>query len=229
MKDVSIGNRMSSLTIAEETEKLHKNVCRDIRKQLDELKIGRLNYERTYLDTQKKTHVYYDLDYEQTMILISGYSIPLRAKVIARWQELEKGVAKIDELTEEELVQKALIIQQKKIKELSIKAQVAEALADTFGLYLPTTVGKIIMGKPNAFCQWLVDNKIMYRKGKHKFLAPMSPYDQKEKGYFKIKTSVYSGKSTAQSYFTPRGLCWVQAKYFKKNGLLMLDCTQEIE
>ena len=126
MKDISTGNRMSSLTIAEETEKLHKNVCRDIRKQLDELKIGRLNYERTYLDTQKKTHVYYDLDYEQTMILISGYSIPLRAKVIARWQELEKGVAKIDELTEEELVQKALIIQQKKIKELSIKAQVAE-------------------------------------------------------------------------------------------------------
>jgi anti-repressor protein len=71
----------------------------------------------------------------------------------------------VPELSEAEIVQQALIIQQKKIEQLSIKAQVADELAKKKGLYLPSTVGKIVMGKPNVFCQWLVDNVIMYRKG----------------------------------------------------------------
>ncbi len=127
------------------------------------------------------------------------------------------------ELSEAEIVQKALQIQQKKIKQLSIKAQVADELADSKGLFLPTMVGKMITGEPNKFCQWLVDNKIMYRKGKEKTLVPMSPYDHKDKGYFYVKMSMSKGKAHAQTFFTSRGICWIQVAYFKKNNLLNLD------
>lgn len=130
------------------------------------------------------------------------------------------------DLEKEMLIQQAIQYQQEKIKELTIKAQVADELAETYGLYLPTTVGKIVMGKPNTFCQWLVDSNIMYRKGKHNILVPKSPFDRKEKDYFKIKVSTYKNSSGPQTYFTPRGLCWIQARYFKQNGLLMLDCSQ---
>ena len=82
---------MDSREIAELTDKLHKNVCRDIKKQLEEQKIDRLNFELTYLDVINRPQPCYQLDYEQTMILLTGYSVKLRAKVVKRWQELESN------------------------------------------------------------------------------------------------------------------------------------------
>ena len=81
--------KMSSIEIASLTGKQHKDVMRDIRKiaqQLNELKFALVDY----LDKKGEKRPMYDLDYQQTLILLTGYSIPLRAKVIARWQELEK-------------------------------------------------------------------------------------------------------------------------------------------
>ena len=136
---------------------------------------------------------------------------------------MEKKAKLLPELSEDEIVQKALIIQQEKIKLLSIKAQVADRLANTEGLYLPSIAGKMIMGHANVFCQWLVDNRIMYRR-KDK-LIPHAPYDKK---YFDIKISTFRNKSTSQSYFTTRGLMWAQAKYLKKNDLLQLDYSENV-
>lgn len=100
---------------------------------------------------------------------------------------------------------------------LSIKAQVADEIANSEGLYLPSTVGKIVTGHPNNFCQWLVDNGIMFRKGDK--LLPMAKYTDK---YFEVKVSTFKSKSKEQSYFTPRGLAWIEAKYLKANGMLQL-------
>jgi len=80
---------LTSREIAELTEKKHKNVMADIRKQFKELEIDGLSYQLTYIDKQNREKPMFKLDREQTLILISGYSIKLRATIIKRLEELE--------------------------------------------------------------------------------------------------------------------------------------------
>ena len=85
---------MTSSEIAGLTEKLHKNVIRDIREMLEALeKDGSdLSHVREDLDTRGYTENFH-LNRELTETLITGYSIPLRHKVIRRLHELEQQVA----------------------------------------------------------------------------------------------------------------------------------------
>ncbi len=83
---------MSSLEIAELTGKQHTNVVRDIRKMLadlgDDSKLSHVHEEK---DARGYTKAYH-LDRELTQTLITGYSAPLRLKVIRRLNELEEGL-----------------------------------------------------------------------------------------------------------------------------------------
>lgn len=80
---------MPSREIAELCNKLHKNVIRDIEAVLGELKIEPTEFQSTYTDNQGKTHKCFNLPKRETLILVSGYSIAMRAKIIDRWQALE--------------------------------------------------------------------------------------------------------------------------------------------
>lgn len=81
---------MNSLDIAELVGKRHDNVVRDIEKQIGALG-GLLRFEDTYINKQNgQSYICYNLPYRETMILVSGYSVELRARVIDRWLELEK-------------------------------------------------------------------------------------------------------------------------------------------
>lgn len=86
---------MSSKEIAKLTGKEHKHVIRDINLMLSELtKDGpNLGHEQNQAVTEEKDARGYTLQFNlpkrETLILVSGYSIALRAKVIDRWQELE--------------------------------------------------------------------------------------------------------------------------------------------
>ncbi|MCF3934312.1 Rha family transcriptional regulator [Acuticoccus sp. M5D2P5] len=84
---------MSSLEIAEQTGKRHDNVMRDIRSILVELhgEADALTFEGIYLDAYGREKPCYQLPERELMILLTGYSIPLRAKVIDRWKELEEA------------------------------------------------------------------------------------------------------------------------------------------
>ena len=81
---------MSSVEIAEITEKKHSNVMRDIKNQFSELGISQINFESTYKDAQGKDRKCFLLDKRQSLILGSGYNVKLRTKIIDRWIELEK-------------------------------------------------------------------------------------------------------------------------------------------
>lgn len=88
---------MSSREIAELTGKEHKNVLRDARVMLVELhgEGGLLSFEQTYRDAQNgQTYPMLALPKRETLILVSGYSVSMRAKIIDRWQELEQQVAR---------------------------------------------------------------------------------------------------------------------------------------
>ena len=81
--------RMDSREIAELTGKRHDHVIRDIENMLDGLQLGRPSFGASYQSEQGKEVKCYRLPYRETMILISGYSIELRAKIVDRWMELE--------------------------------------------------------------------------------------------------------------------------------------------
>ncbi|WP_090469787.1 Rha family transcriptional regulator [Pseudomonas mohnii] len=81
---------MSSLEIANVTGKRHDNVKRDIVAMLKDLKVDVLSFEDIYLDGRNREQVQYLLDREHTDCLLTGYSAPMRMKVIRRWRELEQ-------------------------------------------------------------------------------------------------------------------------------------------
>lgn len=84
---------MSSMEIAELTGKEHRNVMRDIRAMLAELHGpgGLLNFEHTHRNPQNgQQYPIYRLPKRETLILVSGYSIQMRARIVDRWQELEQ-------------------------------------------------------------------------------------------------------------------------------------------
>jgi Rha family phage regulatory protein len=84
--------KMSSREIAELTGKEHRNVMRDIRDMLEQLRAaggGLLNFERTYRDSQNKEQPEFLLPKRECLILVSGYSVLLRTRIIDRWSELE--------------------------------------------------------------------------------------------------------------------------------------------
>lgn len=80
---------MSSREIAELTGKEHYNVLRDISRMLSELKVPPLSFEGSYRAADNTMRPCFNLPKRETLILVSGYSVELRARIIDRWQELE--------------------------------------------------------------------------------------------------------------------------------------------
>lgn len=80
---------MSSREIAELTGKQHAHVMRDIRIMLEEIG-GQSKFGSTYRDAQDKLRAQYSLPKRETLILVSGYNVELRARIIDRWMELEQ-------------------------------------------------------------------------------------------------------------------------------------------
>ena len=85
---------MTSREIAEITGKRHKHVLADIRKMLSELGLSSADFSAQYKDSTGRTLPCFNLPKSETTILVSGYSIPMRAKIIDRWDALETGKAK---------------------------------------------------------------------------------------------------------------------------------------
>jgi len=85
---------MTSREIAKLCEKRHPDVKRDIENMLGELGLNVSSFAHIYRDTRNREQTEYSLDRELTETLITGYSIPLRHKVVKRLRELETVVQK---------------------------------------------------------------------------------------------------------------------------------------
>ena len=80
---------MTSIEIANLTDKNHRHVLRDIRNMIDELEIDVPNFEHIYLDAYKREQTMFKLNRKLTDCLLTGYSAKARMMVIERWHELE--------------------------------------------------------------------------------------------------------------------------------------------
>lgn len=85
------GATMTSREIAAVTGKRHDHVIRDIRKMLSELEIDAPKFGEIYIDSHGRQQNQYRLDRIHVECLLTGYSIPLRMKVLERLKELEAG------------------------------------------------------------------------------------------------------------------------------------------
>lgn len=111
---------MSSREIADLTGKQHAHVMRDIRIMLDELwgNDGQSRFGSSYLNAQNKPQPCYNLPKHETMVLLTGYSVTLRSRILARWQELEAGAAPAPKpATREQQIANALLLSQEIIAE----------------------------------------------------------------------------------------------------------------
>ena len=81
---------MSSREIAELTGKEHRNVLRDIDKMLTDLGHRSSQFRDEYQDSIGRTLPMYNLPQRETYILVTGYNVAMRARVIDRWMELEQ-------------------------------------------------------------------------------------------------------------------------------------------
>lgn len=80
---------MCSRDIADLTGKRHDHVIADINKMIEWLGDTCPDFSGELPDTYGRPQKVYFLPKRETLILVSGYNIDLRAKIIDRWQELE--------------------------------------------------------------------------------------------------------------------------------------------
>ncbi len=73
---------MSSREIAELTGKRHDHVMRDIRSMLVTLQINGPTFGGVYVDAKGEARSCFNLPKRETLILVSGYSVELRARIL---------------------------------------------------------------------------------------------------------------------------------------------------
>ena len=85
---------MLSNEIAALTGKQHKHVLRDIEVIIEQLQdspdLGSGFKSTTYLAGNGKQERCFELDHDSTILVVTGYDVVARMKVIKRWQELEQ-------------------------------------------------------------------------------------------------------------------------------------------
>lgn len=80
---------MSSREIADLTGKQHHHVVRDIKHNLAELNLDASKFGCIYHDALNRKQTEYLLPPDLVMTLLTGYSVPLRHRVVTRLQQLE--------------------------------------------------------------------------------------------------------------------------------------------
>ena len=207
---------MDSRVIAELVEKRHANVIRDIEDQISKLENAQLKFESSYKDCTGRTLKCYKLPYRETMILVSGYSVELRARVIDRWMELEAREAKKLPTTFAEALRLAAD-QAEQIELMKPKADTFDRISDATGLRLLSEVGKINGIGPKKIFTILEERGIIFKK--RGSWVPMQEYQ--DAGYFLTRDRIaYTDEDGIdhmgiQTYVTPKGELWITKKLFQ--------------
>ncbi|ENN95365.1 phage regulatory protein/antirepressor Ant [Bartonella vinsonii] len=180
---------MSSIEIAEVCSKQHKNVMRDIKQIFSELKFEPAKFLSSYIDEQGKTRPCYNLPKRECLILVSGYSTALRAKIIDCWQELERQIAapQIDYSSPQAMIgflnhlQNQIEQKDHVIAELEPKAKALEGLKRSDGLFGLIEAAKMLEVRPKDLTDYLRKHDWVYRRAPG---APLLPYQDKIKKGF---------------------------------------------
>ncbi len=204
---------MSSREIAELTGKDLSHVNRDIRFMLDTLKDDpELDHVREDKDGRGYTTAFH-LGRELTYTLLSGYSLPLRRRVVARWQELEAGAVPAVPRTMAQALRLAAEQAEQIEQQQALLAKAAPKVAyvDRYvaanGAMGFRQVAKLLKANEHEFRAFLQNRQVMYRLGRE-WTAYQNHIDA---GRFVVKSGVAAANEHAfnTTMFTPKGVEWI--------------------
>lgn len=202
---------MSSLEVSELTGKRHDNVMVDTEKLLNELGLSTPDFSGVYLAANNQEYMCFNLPKRECLILISGYSVALRAKIIDRWQELESLQAPKLPQSFAQALQLAAD-QAKVIEDQQAAIALAAPKVEFVDRYVASTgnkgfrqVAKLLKAKENEFRAYLSANKILYRLG-----GEWAPYQcHIDAGRFEVSTGTANEHAYNAARFTPKGVEWI--------------------
>lgn len=208
----NVARTMSSREIADLTNSGHDNVLKTIRALMARGVVS--GNETPYVHPQNgQTYSEFLLSYRDTMVVVSGYSVELRARIIDRWQKLEAQAAKPVELSTMDILQIAMESEKARllaVEQLAIaapKAAFVDQYVEASGSMSFRQVAKLLSANERQFRQLLLDKGVMYYLG-----GVLTPYSQhQEAGRFEVKTgtSETNGHAFSQARFTAKGVQWV--------------------
>ena len=206
---------MSSREIADLTGSTHDNVLKTIRALVKKGVV--LGNETPYVHPQNgQTYKQYELDYRNTMIVVSGYNVELRARIIDRWMTLEES-AKSDPLamlSDPAAMRGILLSYTEKVIELESrieadkpKTQFFDQFMNADGLYGLQNAARALNCRPNLFIRWLKEHYLFYQGGN---LVARVQFIQM--GIFEVKTTLVDDKVRPQAFITPKGLKYLNER-----------------
>lgn len=211
---------MSSIEIANLTEKDHKHVIRDIRVMLDELcadgpNLGHLREDK---DARGYTAMFH-LDRELTDTLLTGYSAIARRKVIARWHKLEGGATDpVKVLNDPSKLREMLLGYTEKVIALEHQIEAAKPAVEFVAKYVQAEglkgfreVAKLLKANEARFREFLIDQKIMYR-----LAGVLTAFaNHVDAGRFEVRAGVANDREYIATKFTPKGVDWIAGEWAK--------------
>lgn len=212
-----LGNQltMSSREIAELTDKRHSDVKRDISNMFEQLKVDARNFAHIYVDTMNREQSEYLLSKKYVECLLTGYSIPLRMRVIERLHQLEQQKHIImPNFSDPAEAAIAWAEQYKKSKQLEDKIEhdapkvaFVENYVVANGSLGFRQVSKVLKIKETDFRLFLIENGIMYYLGG--VLTPYQKHIDARRFEVKVGNSAINSHAYSQAKFTPKGIQWI--------------------
>jgi phage antirepressor YoqD-like protein len=213
---------MSSREIADICEARHNDVIATIERLINEgvLRLGRNTARQHLPEGGGRPTMVYDLTKRDCLIVVSGYSAALRARIIDRWLELEsaapgpalpKSFAEALRLAADQ--QETIEAQAAQIAAAAPAVEFVERYADATGTKGFREVAKLLRANEIQFREFLIEEKIMYRLS-----GALTPYGQHiDAGRFCVKTGTAQGNGHAYNIarFTPKGVTWIAGEWAK--------------
>ncbi|EQA03607.1 phage regulatory Rha family protein [Glaesserella parasuis SW114] len=211
---------MSSREIADICGKRHDHVMADIRKMLDELNLNAPDFSGTFKTAQGNEYQCFFLPKREVMILVSGYRIDLRAKIIDRLEELENQ-QKLPSNYLQAL--KALVESEEEKQTLLLENQTMKPKADFVDHYVEVgtskslrETAKILNFPEKMMIECLLRDRVLYRQSGN--LLPYQTVHSKE--LFTVKTGTAEhGHNFTQTRVTGKGIEWIAQRYASELGL----------
>ena len=213
--------QMTSRQIAEAVGSDHHNVMATVRRLRREGVISA--NEAPYVHEQNgQQYTEFLLDYRNTMVVASGYSAELRAKIIDRWLSLEASTKIADQFKIPKTFADALRLaadQQETIQQQAAQLVAAAPAIAFVDRYVESDTGsmgfrqvcKLLKAKEPEFRAFLHDKQIMYKLG-----GDWAPYAAHiDAGRFEVKTGTANEHAFTQSKFTAKGVKWVAGEWAK--------------
>jgi phage antirepressor YoqD-like protein len=211
---------MSTRDIADLTGKQHAHVMRDARAVLGALlgEGGLSRFGSSYLNGQNKAQPEYLLPKRESLVLVSGYDVHLRARIIDRWQELEarSQIDPVAMLNDPAAMRGILLSYTEKVLELQNqvegmvpKVEAFERIAEADGSLCISDTAKTLGVRPKALFEFMRSHGWIFSP--HGGRGDVAYQIQLQRGLMEHKTTSVrrsdgSEKIVTQARVTPKGL-----------------------